>query len=223
MQMKILLKFYANWLDNLKPKAYNKRKKGKGKNMKIIYEVDDEVIMTRSKDGLLEGQIVRVVDTDYNTMHPYLVTDDNIDTWVEEDDIKSTTPTIDSLLSEMNEIELKEYIKIKTEEDNKKCLEFLAKNLSEYYSIEEIYKNANISFTSLDTLKCELIHQTKIPYWRCEELGYVVSSILHPNKKVYFGDDGSTLIRGKSEYYFCAKKVIKEVYNDDEEECGEDE
>jgi hypothetical protein len=29
--MKILLKFYANWLDNLKPRAYNKGKKGKGK------------------------------------------------------------------------------------------------------------------------------------------------------------------------------------------------
>lgn len=188
-----------------------------------MYEVNDEVVMTRSKGGLLEGQIVRVVDTDYNTMHPYLVTDDNVDAWVEEDDIKFTTPAIDSLLSETNEIELKEYIKIKTEEDNKKCLEFLAKHPSEYFSLEEIYKNANISFTSLDILKCELIHQTKIPYWRCEELGYVVSSILHPNKKVYFGDDGSILIRGKSEYYFCAKKVIKEVYNDDEEECGEDE
>lgn len=190
--------------------------------MKIMYEVDDEVVMTRSKDGLLEGQIVRVVDTDYNTMHPYLVTDDNLDTWVEEDDIKFTTPAIDLHLSEINEIELKEYIKIKTEEDNKKCLEFLANHSSEYFSLEEIYKNANISFTSLDTLKHELIHQTKIP-WRCEELGYVVSSILKQNKKKYYGDDGSVLFRGKSEYYFCAKKVIKEVYNDDEEECGEDE
>ena len=189
-----------------------------------MYEVDDEVVMTRSKDGLLEGQIVRVVDTDYNTMHPYLVTDDDIDTWVEEDDIKFTTATADLLLSETNEIELKEYKDKMLEADNKKCLEFLAKNPSEYFSLEEIYKNANISFTSLDTLKCELIHQTKIPYWGCEELGYVVSSILKQNKKKYYGDDGSVLFRGKGEYYFCAKKVIKEEYNyDDEEEREEDE
>ena len=189
-----------------------------------MYEVDDEVVMTRSKDGLLEGQIVRVVDTDYNTMHPYLVTDDNVDTWVEEDDIKFTTATADLLLSETNEIELKEYKDKMLEADNEKCLEFLAKNPSEYFSLEEIYKNANISFTSLDTLKCELIHQTKIPYWRCEEFGYVVSSILKQNKKKYYGDDGSVLFRGKSEHYFCAKKVIKEEYNyDDEKECEEDE
>ena len=61
-----------------------KERKEKVKNMKIMYEVDDEVVMTRSKDGLLEGQIVRVVDTDYNTMHPYLVTDDDIDRLLNE-------------------------------------------------------------------------------------------------------------------------------------------
>lgn len=189
-----------------------------------MYEVNDEVVMTRSKGGLLEGQIVRVVDTDYNTMHPYLVTDDNIDIWVEEGDIKFTTPAVDSLLSETNEIELKEYIKIKTEEDNKKCLEFLAKNPSEYFTPEEIAKNANISFTSLDTLKRELIHQSELHYWESEELGYEVTHKLKPNKKKYYGDDGSVLFRGKSEHYFCAVEKVKEEYNyDEEEECEEDE
>ena len=221
MQMKILLKFYANWLDKLKPRAYNKEKKGKVKNMKIQYEVNDEVVMTKSTGGLLEGQVVRVVDTDYDTMHPYLVTDDNIYALVEEDDIEPATV---SFLTEMNEAEVTEYKDKMLEEDNKKCLEFLAKNPSEYFSLEEIYKNAKISFASLDTLKCELIHQTKIPYWRCEELGYVVSSILKQNKKKYYGDDGSVLFRGKSEYYFCAKKVIKEECDyDEEKECEEDE
>lgn len=183
-----------------------------------MYEVNDEVVMTRSIEGFLEGQIVKVVDTDYNTTYPYLVEDNNTSAWVEEDDIEHATV---SLLIEMNEAEVTEYKDKMLEADNKKCLEFLANNSSEYFSPEEIYKKAGISFTSLDTLKCELIHQTKIP-WRCEELGYVVSSILKQNKKKYYGDDGSVLFRSKSEYYFCAKKVIKEVYND-EEECGEDE
>lgn len=186
-----------------------------------MYEIDDEVVMTRSiEEGFLEGQIVKVVDTDYNTMCPYLVENDNTSVWVAEDDIEPATV---SLLTEMNEAEVTEYKDKMLEADNKKCLEFLTNNSSEYFSPEEIYKKAGISFTSLDTLKRELIHQTKIPDWRCEELGYVVSSILKQNKKKYYGDDGSVLFRGKSEYYFCAKKVIKEVYNDDEEECGEDE
>ena len=220
MQMKILLKFYANWLDKLKPRAYNKEKKGKVKNMKIQYEVNDEVVMTKSTGGLLEGQVVRVVDTDYDTMHPYLVTDDNIYALVEEDDIEPATV---SFLTEMNEAEVIEYKDKMLKADNKKCLEFLAKNPSEYFSLEEIYKNAKISFASLDTLKCELIHQTKIPYWSCVELGYIVSSILKSNKKKYYGDDGSVLFRGKSEYYFCAKKVKEEYNHDDEEEREEDE
>jgi hypothetical protein len=198
-----------------------KERKEKVKNMKIMYEVDDEVVMTRSKDGLLEGQIVRVVDTDYNTMYPYLVTDDDIDTWVEEDDIK---PVTFSFLPQMNEKELIEHKDKMLEADNKKCLEFLAKNPSEYFSLEEIYKNANISFTSLDTLKRELVHQSEPPFWEREELGYDVSYKLKPNKKKYYGDDGSVLFRGKSEHYFCAVKKVKEVcdYND-EEESGEDE
>lgn len=191
--------------------------------MKIMYEVDDKVVMTRSKDGLLEGQIVRVVDTDYNTMHPYLVTDDNIDAWVEEDDIKFTTPAIDSLLSETNEIELKEYIKIKTEEDTKKCLEFLAKNSGEYFSLEEICKKAMISFSFIGTLQRELKKESENPF-SClnTDFYYRVSRILHPNKKVYFGDDGSILIRGKSEEYFNAVKVVREVYVDKDEEERDD-
>ena len=192
--------------------------------MKIMYEVDDEVVMTRSKDGLLEGQIVRVVDTDYNTMHPYLVTDDNIDTWVEEDDIKFTTATADLLLSETNEIELKEYKDKMLEADNKKCLEFLAKNPSEYFSSEEIYKKAGISFTSLKTLDRTLVHFSNFRYWEAEELGYEVTCKLKPNKKKYYGDDGSVLFRGKSEHYFCAVKKVKEVYNYNvEKECEENE
>lgn len=191
--------------------------------MKIMYEVDDKVVMTRSKDSLLEGQIVRVVDTDYNTMHPYLVTDDNIDAWVEEDDIKFTTPAIDSLLSETNEIELKEYIKIKTEEDTKKCLEFLAKNSGEYFSLEEICKKAMISFSFIGTLQRELKKESENPF-SClnTDFYYRVSRILHPNKKVYFGDDGSILIRGKSEEYFNAVKVVREVYVDKDEEERDD-
>ena len=189
-----------------------------------MYEVDDEVVMTRSKDGLLEGQIVRVVDTDYNTMHPYLVTDDNIDTWVEEDDIKFTTATADLLLSETNEIELKEYKDKMLEADNKKCLEFLAKNPSEYFSSEEIYKKAGISFTSLKTLDRTLVHFSNFRYWEAEELGYEVTCKLKPNKKKYYGDDGSVLFRGKSEHYFCAVKKVKEVYNYNvEKECEENE
>ena len=192
--------------------------------MKIQYEIDDEVVMAKSIDGLLEGQVVRVVDIDYNTMYPYLVTDENVDTWVGEDDIKPATVAIASLPSEMNEIELREYIKTKTEEDTKKCLEFLAKNPSEYFSLEEIYKNAKISFASLDTLKREFIHQTEIPYWRCEELGYEVTYKLKPNKKKYYGDDGSILFRGKSEHYFCVVEKVKEEYDyDDKEEREEDE
>lgn len=189
--------------------------------MKIQYEIDDEVVMTRSTDGLLEGQIVKVIDTDYNTIYPYLVADDNVDTWVTEEDIK---PATIPLLTEMNEKELTEYKDKMLEADNKKCLEFLAKNPSEYFSLEEIYKNANISFTSLKTLERTLIYQSQLPDWRSEELGYEVTYKLKPNKKKYYGDDGSVLFRGKSEHYFCAVRKVKEVYNyDDEEECGEDE
>ena len=189
-----------------------------------MYEVNDEVVMTRSKDGLLEGQIVRVVDTDYNTMHPYLVTDDNIDTWVEEGDIKFTTAAIDLLLTEINETEITEYKDMMLENENKKCLEFLANNSSEYFSPEEIYKKAGISFTSLKTLERTLAHQSELPYWKSEELAYEVTYKLKPNKKKYYGDDGSVLFRGKSEHYFCAVKKVKEVYDyNEEEECEEDE
>lgn len=188
--------------------------------MKIQYEVGDKVVMVRSVYPMLVGAVVEIADVKRGYNRPYLVTCEAGVVWVYEDDIEPATV---SLLTKWNETEITEYKDMKLEADNKKCLEFLVNNSSEYFSPEEIYKNANISFTSLDTLKRELIHQTKIPDWRCEELGYVVSSILKQNKKKYYGDDGSVLFRGKSEYYFCAKKVIKEVYNDDEEECGEDE
>ena len=186
-----------------------------------MYEVDDEVIMTRSIGGLLEGQIVKVVDTDYNTMYPYLVADDNVDTWVTEDDIEPATV---SLLTEMNEAEVTEYKNKMLEADNEKCLEFLANNSSEYFSLEEIYKNANISFTSLDTLKRELINQSGMPYWWTGgKFGYDVTHRLRLNKKKYYGDDGSVLFRGKSEHCFCAvKKMIPECYNV-EKECEENE
>lgn len=187
--------------------------------MKIMYEVNDEVVMTRSKDGLLEGQIVRVVDTDYNTLHPYLVADDNIDTWVGEDDIEPATV---SLLYKWNETELNEYHDLMLEEDNKKCIEFLLKNPGEYFSPEEIYKNANISFTSLETLERNLRHQSELSYWKCEELGYEVFYKSKLNKKKYYGDDGSVLFRGKSEYYFNAVKKVKEVYSDIDEEESDD-
>ena len=189
--------------------------------MKIQYEVDDEVVMTSSIGGLLEGQIVKIVDTEYNTLYPYLVADDNVDIWVEEEDIKPAT--ISFLNAKINEIEVTEYKDKMLEADNKKCLEFLAKNPSEYFSLEEIYKNANISFTSLDTLKRELVHQSEFPCWKNEELGYNVSYMLKPNKKKYYGDDGSVLFRGKSEHYFCARKVKEICDYDNEEECEEDE
>lgn len=192
--------------------------------MKIQYEINDKVVMRKSIDGLLEEQIVRIVDTDYNTMYPYLVTDDNVDTWVEEDDIKPATVATVSFLTQMNEVEVTEYKDKMLEADNKKCLEFLAKNPSEYFTPEEIAKNANISFTSLDTLKRELVHQSEFPFWEQEELGYKVMYKLKPNKKKYYGDDGSVLFRGKSEHYFCAVEKVKEVYDyNEKEEREEDE
>jgi len=197
-----------------------KERKEKVKNMKIQYEVNDEVIMTRSIGRLLEGQIVKITDTEYTYRVEYLVEDDNFSAWVGEDDIE---PATISLLTKMNEAEITEYIGMILKDENKKCLEFLAKNPSEYFTPEEIYKNANISFTSLKTLERKLIHQSELPYWKSEELGYEVTYKLKPNKKKYYGDDGSVLFRGKSEHCFCAVKKVKEVYNDNEEECEEDE
>ena len=189
--------------------------------MKIQYEVGDKVVMARSTYPMLIGAVVEIADVKRGHNRPYLVTCEAGAIWVYENDIEPATV---SLLTEMNEAEITEYKDMKLEADNKKCLEFLANNSSEYFSPEEIYKKAEISFTSLKTLERILIHQSELPCWKSEKLGYEVTYKLKLNKKKYYGDDGSVLFRGKSEHYFCAVKKVKEVYDyDDVEECEEDE
>lgn len=189
-----------------------------------MYEVGDKVIVKKVL-GFDRDEIVIIYEVDNSAFangdEPYKITDGQTCKWVYESDIEPATV---SLLCKWNEAELNEYGSSMLEEDNKKCIEFLLKNPSEYFSLEEIYKNVNISFTSLDTLKRELVHQSKFPFWKCEELGYEVMYKLKPNKKKYYGDDGSVLLRGKSEHYFCTVEKVKEVCDyDEKEECEEDE
>lgn len=196
--------------------------------MKIMYEVGDKVIITNTSGvyNFVTGDVVKVVGVNdsafSNRNAPYLITDGKESEWVYDYNIEPATV---SLLCKWNETELKEYIKIKTEEDTKKCLEFLAKNPDEYFSLEEICKKAMISFSFIGTLQRELKKESENPF-SClnTDFYYKVSRILKPNKKVYFGDDGSILIRGRSEEYFNVVKVVREVYIDnDEEEREEDE
>lgn len=177
-----------------------------------MYEKGDKVIVKKDIEFFNEGAIV-IVDKVDNTAfahgdEPYQITDGENFEWVCDKDIEPATV---SLLCKWNETELNEYHDLKLEEDNKKCIEFLLKNPGEYFSSEEIYKNANISFTSLETLERNLKCQSELSYWKCEELGYEVSYKFKPNKKKYYGDDGSILFRGKSKYYFNAVKKVKEV------------
>lgn len=196
--------------------------------MKVQYEVGDKVIVknTSSIYKFDIGEKAEIINVDYSAFangdEPYQIRGDNERTgWVYDYNIE---PATISFLTEMNEIEVTEYKDKMLEVDNKKCLEFLAKNPSEYFSLEEIYKNANISFTSLETLERILIRQSKFPFWKQEELGYEVAYKIKPNKKKYYGDDGSVLFRGKSELYFCAIEKVKEEYDyDDEEGCEDDE
>lgn len=195
--------------------------------MKIMYDVGDKVII-KSSVGVYNyriGNEVEVLGVDLKAFdtgdEPYRVGDGKISEWVYDFNIEPATV---SLPTEMNEEKVTEYRDRMLENENKKCLEFLANHSSEYFTPEEIYKNAKLSFISLKTLERKLIHQSELPFWKSEAFGYDVSCKLKPNKKKYYGDDGSVLFRGKSEHYFCAVKKVKEVYDyDDEEECEEDE
>lgn len=184
--------------------------------MKIMYEKGDKVIA--KNDVLGRDVVVTICEVDREAFadgsEPYKITDGENYDWVYDTDIEPATV---SLLTQMNEVEVTEYRKKMLEEDNKKCLEFLVNNPGEYFSSEEIYKNAKISFTSLETLERSLVCQSKLPFWASEELGYEVSYELKPNKKKYYGDDGTVLLRGKSEYYFNAVKKVKEEERDGDE------
>lgn len=190
--------------------------------MKLMYDVGDKVIVKKST-RFSKGSEVMIVAVDTTAFahgdEPYQISDGETMEWVYPSDINSA---LVPFLTQMNEIELTEYRDKMLEEDNKKCIEFLLKNPGEYFSPEEIYKNANIKFTSLETLERNLKRQSELSYWKCEELGYGVSYKLKPNRKKYYGDDGSILFRGKSEHYFNAVKKVKEVYSDIDEEESDD-
>lgn len=197
--------------------------------MKIQYEKGDKVIITNCR-GLFDnhnvGDVARVIQVDATAFasddEPYyqIEYEDGKVEWVYDYNINPATV---SLLCKWDEVELNKYAESSIENDVKKCLEFLASHPGDYYSVEEIRKEAKIEFTSLDTLRKKLNKQNLIPNWVVDG-EYKVIRLLKPNKKVFYGDDGSVVVRGKSEELFNAIKI--DVYGRDhydEEESEEDE